>query len=121
MAKQNQKPAPSPTPPTSASGVLGAITTDEAERLKLPAEPPLDSKPPELRTPLPDGGEAEKIQGVDAAGTPVEVDAEDLVCVDIAALAKGIKVLFEATGHPMPRDIRESIEAMAAGKFCPVK
>lgn len=110
----NPAPPDVSTPPTSVSGVLGEISTEEAERLKLPAEPPLDTKPAELRTPLP-----EVIRGVDLAGNEVEVEPKELVSVDIAALAKGIKALFEMTGHQIPGDIRASIEDMAAGKFCP--
>ncbi len=117
MPKDIQKPTPKPapiaqptppTPPTSASGVLG-VTVEEAENLQTPAIPPLDTKPAELRTPLPDSFSL----------LPDNSFTERLPEPDMVALAKGIKALFEMTGHQIPGDIRASIEDMAARKFCP--
>lgn len=113
----NPEPPDASTPPTSVSGVQG-ISTEEAERLKLPSDPPLDNKPAELRTPLPD-----LVCSVDPNSVLKfsEVGTRELLSPHIIAMAKGIKALFEMTGHQIPGDIRASIEGMAAGKSFPAE
>lgn len=130
------------TPSASASGVLG-VTADEAARLKEPVNPG-DSKAQQRDPEIPSGFEPPRpsivalIAGrigrteeevADALCSAVEmmlggksisggIEENDVVAVDIGALAKGILDLYSNTGHSVPAGLRAALNEMKSG-YCP--